>query len=118
MPKSKAERLSEFFRRLAAAAAPATVDEAFSLVARTMTEVENEMTDIPNNPASWQTDGRLYPPERDSVRQVKDNQEVVRFRSRGHNTFVRTNGAVEIRATDDNVVFAKVGADGRGVWDE
>jgi hypothetical protein len=41
--------------------------------------------------------------------------DVTRFRSRGHNTFIRSNGSFEIRTLEEDVEFAKLGADGQGV---
>jgi hypothetical protein len=37
------------------------------------------------------------------------------MRSRGHNTFIRTNGAIEASAGE--VLLSKPRADGRGAWD-
>lgn len=112
---SKAKRLEEFYRRLSEAAAATTAEEAFELIGRTLTEVEDEMTDIPNNPDQWRTDGRMYPPQPDSARAVPGQPGTTRYRSRAHNTFVSANGAVEIQDLDGNAIFTKAGADGQGV---
>ncbi|MBL4846144.1 MAG: hypothetical protein JKY65_11505 [Planctomycetes bacterium] len=115
MEPSKQERLEEFCRRLSAAPAPETAEEAFSLIAETLNEVEDELTTIPNNPEQWRTDGRLYPPQADSARTVEGQPGTTRYRSRGHNTFVSENGAIEIQSLDGDVIFQKHGADGQGV---
>lgn len=60
----------------------------------------------------------MYPPQMDSVRKVDDFPEVRRYRSSNHNTFIRSNGAIEVRQVHPKEVqFAKLGADGKGVWD-
>lgn len=94
-----AERLEEFVRRLRNATAVSTFDEARSLIAATLNAVEDEMTSIPYDPSAWQTDGRMYPPLDDAKRVVPNHLDVLRFRSRAHNTFIRSNGAFEIRTT-------------------
>jgi hypothetical protein len=117
-PKPRHERLAEFFRRLAALPRATSAEEARRQIASTLTAVEDELTDIPSDPDSLGNDGRLYPPQDDSVRSVPGRSDVVRLRSRRHNTFVRSNGAIEIQAIDDKrVVFEKPGSDGRKVWE-
>jgi len=77
------------------------------------------MTSIPYNPANWQSDGRLYPPMDDMRRDVAGRPDVVRYRSKGHHTLIRSKGAVEIQlAAGGDVQFAKKGSDGRGVWEQ
>jgi hypothetical protein len=112
----KQERLQEFFRRLARASAVPSGEAALELIAVTLTAVEDELTDIPADPERWMTDGRMYPPQPDSRREVPEHPEVTRYRSRAHNTFVRSNGAIEIRDLSDQVLFRKAGADGKHVW--
>ena len=85
----------------------------------TLNEVEDELTGIPYNPESWATDGRLYPPLPDNRRPVSEHPDVVRWRSRGHNIYIRTNGAMEIvQVAGGAVAFRAPGQDGRGVWDD
>jgi hypothetical protein len=81
--------------------------------------VEDELTDIPFDPAAWETDGRMYPPQDDQVRTVAGRPDVRRLVSRGHDTFVRDNGAIVIRSRrSKQVLLRKAGADGREVDDE
>jgi len=80
-------------------------------------EVENEMTSIPYNP-SFESDGRMYPPQDDSIREVPGHARVLRLRSVGHHTFLGDNGSIEIQDRKRKVVFRKAGADGKGVWDQ
>jgi hypothetical protein len=89
--------------------------DAFDLIARIMNEVEDQLSGVPFDPENWQNDGRLYPPQPDSHHMVAGRSDVTRFRSKAHNTFIRSNGAIEIRTSEGNVEFAKVGADGQGV---
>lgn len=111
-------RLLLFYQRLREASAASTHDGAYALICSTLDAVEDEHSGVPNNPQNWQTDGRLYPPQIDSVRKVDGFPEVLRYRSSNHNTFIRSNGAIEVRQVDrEEVQFAKPGANGKGVWD-
>ncbi len=117
MELSKGARLEVFFRRLADAPPAASFDEAWQQIIDILNQVEDELTDTPFNPANWRTDGRLYPPLADSIRVVPEFPSVKRLRSREHNTFISSNGAVEIRAADGATLISKPGADGRNVFD-
>lgn len=90
-------------------------DEAFKLLNDTLNQVEDELTDIPFQPDMWQTDGRMYPPQEDNAREVEDRGDVIRYRHKAHNTFIRDNGAIEIRDANEKLLFEKAGADGRKV---
>jgi len=112
-------RLAEFFRRLSARPACDSHAAAYGALVATLEEVEDELTDIENQPEKWQTDGRLYPPEADHWFAVPGRSSVVRMRTKGHNIFISANGAIEIQTVrGGQVVFFKVGADGREVWDD
>lgn len=91
--------------------------EALELIAVTLAAVEDEMTDVPADPSKWMSDGRMYPPQQDSRRDVPEYTWVTRYRSRGHNTFIAQNGAIEIRRLAGDVLFRKAGRNGRYVWD-
>jgi hypothetical protein len=112
---TRGERLAEFLRRLGAAPAAAGFDEAFRQVGDILNAVEDEMTSIPFDPANWQTDGRLYPPQADSMRAVPGRGDVKRLRTRGHHILIGDNGAIEIRDLSGRVHIAKPGADGRSI---
>lgn len=115
---SKEVRFKEFLRRLENARPARTFDEAYRLLGKVLNGVEDELTQIPYDPENWHVDGRLYPPFADRIRAVEGREDVKRFRSRGHNTFIGANGAIEIQqASGREVVLRKDGADGRGVWD-
>ena len=115
-------RLEEFFRRLQALPPASNFEEARHQVETTLNQVEDELTEIPCNPETWATDGRMYPPHEDSKRSVADHPQLFRFRSRHHSTYISSHGAIEIRlvtASTENpeeVIFSKPGADGKGAW--
>lgn len=75
------------------------------------------MTTIPYNPENWETDGRMYPPQDDALRDVPARPEVKRLRAKRHNIFIRQNGAFEIEEVDGPVLVSRPGADGRNVRD-
>ena len=108
---SKEERTDIFLRRLANAKACSSASEALSLLSSTLNAVEDEFTSIPNNPHLWESDGRLYPPRDDSRRTVPDRDDIVRYRSRKHNTWIAENGAIKI-TKGDKICLDKPGADG------
>lgn len=109
------ERFAEFLRRLGATPAAADFDEAYRQLCDVLNAVEDEMTSIPFDPANWQSDGRIYPPQLDSLRAAPGRGDVKRFRSKAHNTLIGDNGAIEIRDLSGRVVLSKPGADGRTI---
>ena len=114
---ARAERLKEFYRRLDALPPFRSAEEAMRKLAETLTAVEDELTSIPNDPENWRNDGRMYPPQEDSKSDTS-RPDVVRYRSRGHSTYVRSNGAIEIQTVGGRKLeFEKPGADGKKVWD-
>lgn len=118
MNPSKHERFLEFLRRLAAAPAADSFASALGLLCETLNAVEDEWSGIPYDINHWETDGRMYPPQEDSLRDVPGRDGVKRFRSIGHNTLIALNGALEIREViSDDIVLQKHGADGRGIWE-
>jgi hypothetical protein len=94
-----------------------TFDDARSLLARTLNSVEDELSRIPYDPGASLSDGRMYPPEDDAIRDVADRPGVKRLRSRSHNTFVRTNGAIRIETVTGEVLLDKPGRDGQRAFD-
>jgi hypothetical protein len=117
MEVPKRERLDEFFRRLLAAPGAGTFEEVMKQLINILNAVEDELTGTPNDPANWQQDHRLYPPQPDAMRDVPEHPHVQRFRSRRHNVYVGDNGSVEIVALSGRVELRKPGLDGRGVWE-
>ena len=116
---SKSARLLEVFRRMKLAPAPSSFDEAYRLLCRTIDQVEDELTGLPNEPARWRESGRLHAPQRDRMSSIA-NCEVKRFDSLRHLTYIAPNGALEIRTKRlvsgaILVHFSKPGGDGRSV---
>lgn len=114
---AKGVRLTEAFRRLTEAPEAATAEEIWVQFSNILNQVEDEWTTIPYNPVNWAADGRLYPPQGDNARSVPGHPHVRRYRSLGHNTFVGSNGSIEIRQVDGTIEFQKAGSDGRYVWE-
>jgi len=98
----KCARLQLFYERLHAAPAQSTHDESFVLLCDTLNAVEDEHSGVPSNPDNFQTDGRLYPPQSDCSYAVDGFPDVTRYRSAGHNTYISTNGAIEIKVVATN----------------
>ena len=123
MDEAKELPLKTFADRLRDAPRALTREEAYRQLSNVLNETEEELTQIPFNPDQWRTDGRMYPPRLDSIRDVPDWPRVKRYRSRGHNTFISDNGAIEIQTAptgeheDGEVILSKPGADGKTIWE-
>lgn len=76
--------------------------------------VENNLAGLtgPFDPANWQNDGRMDPPQWVSPRAVSGRSDVKRFRSKAHDTLIGDNGAIEIQALEKYQPFGKVYATG------
>ena len=124
-PWTRARRFQAFLERLQLLPAAASQPEALTQLRNVLDAVEDERSGVPYDPARWQSDGRMYAPEADGRRSVPDHPLVVRYRSRGHNTFLGVNGSIEIRRVRPgvrpergDVLLTKPGADGRSVWQQ
>ena len=116
MAASKAERFAAFLVRLDAAPPADSHEGALRLVGQTLDGVEDEMSGVSFDPSRHDSDGRMYPPQADAARPVEDRPTLVRYRSRGHNTYIAANGAILIlTAGPDNAerCLDKPGRDGR-----
>ena len=113
----KPDRLWVFVGRLEASPAASTGEEAMELLTRLLDQTEDELTNIPYDPAKWMTDGRQYAPQPDSARDVPGKPRITRYRSFKHNTFIGANGAIKIQALSGKVVIDKPGSDGDKVDD-
>jgi 4-aminobutyrate aminotransferase-like enzyme len=123
----KKDRLAQFLRNLEKAKPASTMVGAKSLVRSTLNRVENAHSGVAFNTdnvgydsAKWVDDGRMYPIPEKNWRETS-NPDVARGRSKGHNTFVATNGAITIASVPEpgsspRIFFQKNGADGRGIY--
>jgi hypothetical protein len=116
--RTKQERLLAFLERLAERPAAWDFETARQLLSDVLNEVEDQLSGVPNQLTAAATDGRMYPPLDDNMRSVQGFPEVKRFRNKGHNTFIRTNGAIRIEELPTKrVVLDKPGWDGRRAFD-
>ncbi|MDQ3332035.1 MAG: hypothetical protein M3552_15500 [Planctomycetota bacterium] len=102
---SRQERLEEVYRRLTAAPALTSADEAFELICRSLEEVEDELSGIVKAdppPAPEQDDGRMYPPLGDYVRRMSNGGIIAR--SRRHRIVIGSNGRMKVWNLDTNDV--------------
>lgn len=110
---SKDARLRLFLDRLRSASPAANHDGAVALIASTLNAVEDDHSGVPANPSSWQSDGRMYPPQADMARPSPDLPGVMVYRSRGHRTLIGANGAFSIAEVHGGkILVEKAGADG------
>ena len=118
MTAGKRERLDEFLRRLERVAPFHNYETARLAVSEILTQVEDEMTDIPANLAasSAPADGRMYPPH-DDFEVTSPSKTVKRFRLARHYTNFGMNGSVLIVGVDGVVEIDLPGTDGRTVGD-
>jgi hypothetical protein len=103
---SKGERVSVFLDRLTQAPPASSGDEALMLLSETLNQVEDELTEITFDPTRWMDDGRMYPPQRDNAH-VDDLPDVVRYRSKVHNTRIHISGAIRIEKVGGECLLNK-----------
>lgn len=114
---NKKERIKIFLERLSAEPPAGNEKGACQLLSKTLNEVEDEYTNIPYDIDSWMEDGRMYPPQEDSKNNT-DNDKVVRYRNKAHNTYIGHNGAIQIKdIRKKQILLDKPGADGKRIGD-
>jgi hypothetical protein len=115
---TKAERLTLLVTRMMQMPAAESSEAARTMLAQTLNAIEDELSGVPFTPATYLTDGRMYPPQDDAIREVPERPDVKRFRSRDHNTFIAENGAIQIVAIrTGKVLLDNPGHDGRRVFE-
>jgi hypothetical protein len=115
MTLERRDRFAVFTQRLLDAPCASSAEEVYVLLSDTLNAVESDFTSIPFDPSRWESDGRMYPPQSDSAREVAGRPELTRYRSRGHNTYIAKNGAIRIETANGDVVLSKPGCDGNEV---
>jgi hypothetical protein len=112
---TRAERLAIFVSRLMAAPCADSAEEAYVLLSNTLNAVEDEHSGVTYDLDRSSSDGRMYPPQSDSIRDIDGRPELTRYRSRAHNTFIGKNGAIRIENLTRDLVLSKPGCDGNKV---
>ena len=99
------------------AAPPARDDEeAYRLLCDTLNKIEDMHSGVEFNISNYTNDGRMYPPLKDSRRKVSGRNDVIRYRNKGHNTYISSSGAIKIylieKGSDSKCILDKAGLNG------
>lgn len=105
-------RFALFINELEAAEPATDAQEARNLLERVLNEVEDRHSGVPFDPGAWRNDGRMYPPH-DDFEYASAVAGVRLFKSKGHDIWFGSNGALRIaRRGAGSVVIDKPGRDG------
>jgi hypothetical protein len=114
MALPRKERFELFLQRLEGADPADSAESALALLRRILNEVEDEHSGVPYNPDNWQTDGRLYPPLDDRVKEAPGRPGMLVGSSLQHLSYFGANGAIQVyHKRARAVVLDKPGADGK-----
>lgn len=118
MTMTRRERLEKIFEQLRMALRASSAEEALNQLSDIVNDIEDHYSGIPFDPISGGNDGRFYSPQEDNKRAVTGNSNVVRYRTKGHNIFIGSNGSIEIQRMDTTIEFSKLGSDDRDIWSQ
>jgi hypothetical protein len=107
-------RLKLFYEGLSAAPRAASMDEAYSQICNILLRVEDAHSGISKG-SGLIVDGRMYPPMSDSRRPVPKRPDLIRYRSRKHNTYLSRSGAILIVSIEGVTEFSKPGSDDKEI---
>ena len=115
----KGQRLALFIATMKQLPLAATFAERRHQAATTLNDIEDEHSGVRFDPDTWLTDGRMYPPADDAIREVTGRADLKRLRSKDHNTYIGENGSIRIEVvTTREIVLDLPGRDGRKVFDD
>ncbi len=104
-----AERLREFYSRLGQLPRATSADEALEQICRTLDQVEDDLSGIPKKappPPPGTSDGRMYPPQDDSITRHPDGR--ITATTRRHRLEISADGGMVItRIRTGNEEFRK-----------
>lgn len=109
---AKAARLKIFYEELSEARPATSMDDAIELLTVTLLSVEDRFSGIERGTGTGD-DGRMYPAKADNRRSVPGRSDVVRFRSKAHNTYISSEGAILIVDLSGDAAFFKPGSNGK-----
>lgn len=114
----RGQRFKLFLELLMSEAKSANMGEAKASLEWTLNEIEDQHSGVPYDPAKWESDGRMYPPQDDFL-QKGSNEDIAIYHSRGHRISFGRNGAIriEVRSGPEKgkVVLDKFGQDGKAL---
>lgn len=99
MTLSKPERLALCMKKLEESEPVSNMEDAYELLCNSMNSIEDTHSGVPYDPGNYIDDGRLYPPLKDNRFSIQGREDVVRYRSRGHNIFLSSEGGIKIQTS-------------------